>query len=289
MVYHNHFIAVIKSNGKILRERNNNNSENEVYLPFNSEYSIFFKNLNSRDALISVSIDGEDVLNGTEIIVRANSSGFLDGFLRNNRVTNKFKFIQKTQQISDHRGDRIDDGFIRIEYKFVKIKPVTITVNQKVTYESAFHPFGCRCPICNPVVMKHQVYPFIRADNSGVRYGTNHIANPNIYCSTTVDPVVSEYCNNQISSSSVNFSEPQSTEGITVKGSSSDQIFTNSFIDEVEEQSQVIIIRLKGFEKKTNQTVQKPDTVKRKVECSTCGTKNKSYSKFCSTCGTSLF
>ncbi len=63
MVYHNQLIAVIKANGKILRELSNNTFK----LPFNTEYSIKFKNLNSRDALIKVSIDGENVLDNSEI------------------------------------------------------------------------------------------------------------------------------------------------------------------------------------------------------------------------------
>jgi len=90
---------------------------NTVYIPFDSVYEIIFKNLNSRDALVDISIDGQNVLDNGHIIVRANSSGLLEGFLKDNKVTNKFKFIRKTNQISNYRGDFIDDGIIRIEYK----------------------------------------------------------------------------------------------------------------------------------------------------------------------------
>jgi hypothetical protein len=260
MVYHNQLIAVIKTNGKILRELSNNTFK----LPFNTEYSIKFKNLNSRDVLIKVSIDGENVLDNSEIIIRANSSGSLEGFLKGNTVTNKFKFIQKTDQIVNHRGDRIDDGIIRIEYRYAKIKPVTIqTTNWTYNSQSVFHPAGCMCPICNPQYQQKQVFPFLRSLSTSV------------YLSSSVNPAVT--------------SNVRSDEGITVKGSASEQRFINSFIDEVEEQSHVIILYLKGYDEVSNDLVRKPETAKRKVSCPTCGTRNKYRNKFCLTCGTALF
>ena len=35
--------------------------------------------------------------------------GFMEGMV----ARNKFRFIEKTKQISDYRGDRVDDGIIR--------------------------------------------------------------------------------------------------------------------------------------------------------------------------------
>ena len=40
---------------------------------------------------------------------------------------NKFKFIQKTDKIIGHRGDNIDDGMIRVEYRYEKHPDVHIT------------------------------------------------------------------------------------------------------------------------------------------------------------------
>jgi len=275
MVYHSQFIAVIKSNKKILREL----SDNTIKLPFNTEYSIIFKNLNSRDALIKISIDGENVLDNSEIIIRANSSGSLEGFLKGNQVTNKFKFIQKTDQIINHRGDGIDDGIIRIEYRYAKIKPVPIqTTNWTYSSESVFHPPGCMCPICNPQYQQKQVFPFVGPLTTG---DYPHTTN-NIYLSSSVNPII--IAENFSSNYNV-----RSDEGITVKGSESDQKFINSFIDEVEEQSHVIIIYLKGYDEKTKQLVQQPEVVKRKISCPTCGTRNKYRNKFCLICGTALF
>jgi hypothetical protein len=277
MVYHNQLIAVIKTNKKILRELSSDNNNNTIVkLPFNTEYSIKFKNLNTQDALIKVSIDGKNVLlDNSEIIIRANSSGSLEGFLKDNKVTNKFKFIQKTDQIVNHRGDRIDDGIIRIEYRYAKIKPVTIqTTNWTYNSQSVFHPPGCMCPICNPHYESKQVFPF-------VRYSPN-----TVYLSSAINPTITTSGLSAINSVSNNLSPD---EGITVKGSESDQRFINSYIGEVEEQAHVIVIRLKGYDEKTNQSVQKPEIVKRKVSCPTCGTRNKYRNKFCLTCGTALF
>ena len=287
MVYHNQLIAVIKANGKILRELSNNS--NTVKLPFNTEYSIIFKNLNSRDALIKVSIDGENVLDNSEIIVRANSSGSLEGFLKDNKVTNKFKFIQKTDQIVNHRGDRIDDGIIRIEYRYAKIKPVTIqTTNWTYNSQSVFHPPGCMCPICNPHYESKEVFPFVRYSPNTVYLSSAinpAITNSGSSVSNTVS--VSNSVSNLVSDSVSNNLSPD--EGITVKGSESEQRFVNTFVDEVEEQSHVIIFYLKGYDEVSNNLVRKPETVKRKVSCPTCGTRNKYRNKFCLTCGTALF
>jgi len=263
MVYHNQFVAAIKVNGKILREFDNNT----VYIPFDSVYEIIFKNLNSRDALVDISIDGQNVLDNGHIIVRANSSGSLEGFLKDNRVTNRFKFIRKTDQISNYRGDFIDDGIIRIEYRFAKIKPITINYNYTYNPILIYHPIGCPCPMCNPPV---RIMPYY------TRY--QYICSSNSETSAT-----------QLYTTSVN-NQANNMAGITVKGPESNQNFDEAkFIEDLEENSYVIILNLKGIDEKTKQPIQEPILVKRKITCPTCGVSNKSRYKFCSNCGTALF
>ena len=116
MVYQNKLVVVVKCNGRVLREQGE-----FVTLPFGSEYSLLFKNLNSQRAVIEIEIDGEDVLDGNQIVIAANSENEIKGFMKGSNVTNAFKFIQKTQQIADHRGDKIDDGFIRVSYQFEEV------------------------------------------------------------------------------------------------------------------------------------------------------------------------
>ncbi len=113
MVYNEKLVVSIKSNGKILREY-----KDIVYLPFGSEYSILIKNLNSNRAVVSVSVDGEDAIDGSRLVIDPNSTHELEGFLINDTVRNKFKFIEKTDKISSYRGDKIDDGIVRVEYQF---------------------------------------------------------------------------------------------------------------------------------------------------------------------------
>ena len=118
MTHKDYFIVEVKYQGKILRMK-----DGAFYLPFWSEYSIFLKNLNSRRASVKVHVDGQDALDYSSLILEPNTSTELQGFLSGTVARNRFKFIQKTKQIQEHRGDRIDDGMIRVEFAFEKPKP----------------------------------------------------------------------------------------------------------------------------------------------------------------------
>jgi len=113
MMYSKKLVAVIKVNGKVLREHNEN-----VHIPFGSEYSIMLKNLHTRKAQVDITIDGENVLGMSSLLISPNKSTEIEGFLKGKNVTHKFKFIEKTNQISDFRGDKIDDGIVVINYRF---------------------------------------------------------------------------------------------------------------------------------------------------------------------------
>ena len=113
MVYRKDFIVVLKHNGRILRE-----IDDTITLPFGSEYSIILKNLSTRKAAAKITVDGQDVLNGYEVIVDADSSTEIKGFMSDTTIKNKFKFIEKTEEISNFRGDKIDDGIVRVTYRF---------------------------------------------------------------------------------------------------------------------------------------------------------------------------
>lgn len=122
MMYNAGLVGIVKCNGRILRE-----DKELVYLPFNSEYSILLKNLDTRKCVAQISIDGIDVLDNQRVIIYPNSQTEVEGFLNRNIIKNKFKFIKKTDEIFNYRGDRIDDGIIRIEYWFEKSIPVYTT------------------------------------------------------------------------------------------------------------------------------------------------------------------
>jgi len=117
MMYSNQFIVVIKNKGKVLREF----SDNTVRLPFGSDYSIMLKNKNSLSkALVEVFVDGKDVLDGHSIIVAPNQTTELEGFMRGSIVKNRFRFIEKTNEISKFRGDFMEDGLVEVKYSFEK-------------------------------------------------------------------------------------------------------------------------------------------------------------------------
>lgn len=273
MMYKERFIAVIKHNGKILRERND-----FVTLPFGSEYSILLKNLESRNAVVSIFVDGKDVLDYNSLIIGSNSSMTLKGFMKGTKVTNKFKFIKKTKDIQDYRGDRIDDGLVRVEFRFEK-KEVTEIV--KTEY---WHRRRSVCPLCgcSPCECYKRRWPDIYWIGGNVKTSdwSDHE-----YTYTS-----SFSCNNLNDANTINCfhnSAPADDEGITVKGSKTNQNFSYGSTKELEEQSSVIIIRLQGT--KSNGTIiKKPLTVKSKLRCPTCGKKSKSSVSFCSGCGTCL-
>jgi hypothetical protein len=94
-MYQDKFVACLKTrDGKVLREDNG-----VIKLPFNSEYSIYLKNLESRKAKVKISIDGKDVLDNKELLIDGNSTATIEGFLKDNVATNKFKFIEKKQKV----------------------------------------------------------------------------------------------------------------------------------------------------------------------------------------------
>jgi len=138
MAYKNNFAVAIKHNGKILRDRSE-----VVRLPFGSEYSVLLKNKDSRKAVVQVEIDGVDVIDGNALIVGPNDSVELKGFMKGSTVRNKFKFIEKTRKISKYRGDRIDDGLVRVEYKFERRDPEITYWNNPSTFGGSTYSANC--------------------------------------------------------------------------------------------------------------------------------------------------
>lgn len=117
MMYNQKLVASIKSKGKILRE-----FKDTVYIPFASEYSILLKNLNTVRAVVNVFIDGENVVPGG-LVLNAGQEIDLERGIKNGNLTegNKFKFIERTGAVEQHRGIKLEDGIVRIEYNFERV------------------------------------------------------------------------------------------------------------------------------------------------------------------------
>jgi len=256
MVYLNKFIVIVKCNGKILRER-----DEFVTLPFGCEYSVLIKNLNSRRVSLKISIDGADVLDGQSLIVDGNAATEVEGFLSGDVAKNKFKFIQKTEKVQNHRGDKIDDGVIRVEFAYEKEKPIRQTVI--TDYQDHHHGHHHHSYWYDYSPRWHYTASSTVRASSAVKT-TYTLASANNDCNAL----------------------PMVDEGITVKGSEVHQQFSQGYIGELEPYS-VVILRLRG-ENSNGTAVKKPIAVKTKLECPTCGTKSKSSVKYCGDCGTFL-
>lgn len=258
-MYNNKLVASIRANGKILRE-----FKDTVYLPFGSEYSVLLKNLNTVRALINVYIDGDNVVPGG-LVLNAGQEIDLERAIRNGNLSegNKFKFIERTGNIEQHRGVKLEDGLIRVEYQFEKVYPKNPPL---VWTQTPAQPcYGG---------------PTWTVNNSVLR--TSGHVHDGMACSSAV------YASGSIDSMLVGSSATtQSETGITVAGSKSDQKFStvSAFITETEKHS--IILKILG-ETEDNKTIREPITVKSKPKCTTCGKQNKATSRYCTECGTAL-
>ena len=246
-------VACIKVNGKILRE-----DGTAVTLPFGSEYSVLIKNLNATRIKVRVSVDGTDATEGVWLIVNPNSDLELERFIRNGNLKagNRFKFIERTAEIEEHRGIKADDGLVRIEYRVEKrVVADEVIHHTKHVYEYDFEPWPWRP--CRTFPRR----PFWNPDDTFMK-SEGVVRAMGMHASVTADNT-----------------------GITVAGGESNQGFqwTSGFETGP---SQVIVLQLRGAVggKVAKQAV----TVHMKPKCETCGRVNKAVSKFCSNCGTAL-
>lgn len=286
MMYSSGIVAVVKSNGKILRE-----NKDEVFLPFGSEYSLLIKNLETKRCLVKILIDCEDVLDDNAIIIEPNRELELEGFMKGRVARNKFKFIKKTQEISDFRDDRVDDGIIRIEYWYEKVYEKRHVITEHIHHH--WYPSNCtyNCTWCtNWNCFKRNNYrpQTMWYDNISLGSTIGSSCGNGSLTSSNVNESYSSTNNLKDMSHQVNcFVNQVQDEGITVKGSEVNQEFVSGNIGDLEENSRVIVLRLIGI-KETGKVVEKPLTVKTKKQCPTCGRKCKSHMKYCPSCGTFL-
>lgn len=259
-MYQDKVAVALKVNGKVLREFGDT-----VYIPFGSEYSIFIKNMNSLRCLVNIEIDGQDVGGGNSFVVPANSAVDIERFIKSSNLVSgqRFKFIERTSKIEQHRGVGVEDGLIRISFEFEK-KQVPVPIS---TWRA------------NNEVHHHHHY-FKSAD----RYYGDLLGS-----TSSLGDARSMDVSKGASLSNVSFSAnaaPINDTGITVGGSVSSQKFesVSSFATDGEEH--VIVLKLLGEVGQTK--LSKPVTVKTKQKCPTCGHTNKATAKFCAECGTGL-
>jgi len=143
MGYSNGFVASIILKNKPLREFKYG-GKRTVKIPFGSEYIIRLKNKSKEPALVEVSIDGTDVLNGAELVLKAGETMDLERFVDDNSKGNKFKYISLEEGASTGEIDdpyREENGLIRVKFH----KAYHIPTNYTLTSTPAY-------PFCGAVI-----------------------------------------------------------------------------------------------------------------------------------------
>jgi len=264
MMYNNKLVASLKANGKILRE-----FKDTVYIPFGSEYSFLIKNLHTTRALINIYIDGDDVTEGG-LVVNAGQEVNLERYIRNGNLKegNCFKFIERSEGIEQHRGIKLEDGIVRIEFQF-ELPPAKISDLPQWQQDNLFKNMG---PISGA---------------AGIYNSSNmHTLTRNIDSVITTNNVSIGSLASAVPTAS--YAAPTYNDaGITVAGSKSTQSFSTTYMGSLDPEKHSIVLKLLG-ETPDNKPVLSPVTVKSKPKCTTCGHVNKATAQFCNKCGTSL-
>lgn len=259
-MYHEKMVCTIKSNGKVLRE-----VKGKVFLPFNTEFTILLKNLNSKRAKVKITIDDEDVLNGHSLIVNANSDLELKRFLTEHSDSTgpKFKFVEKTDEIREFRGENDGmDGIVRIEFQFEQQAP-------KIDFYPCYQP---------PVLYSAKDVFCSSDTKDGGCY--NATANERRFDPNNPQPIGSDLFSQSFSQTT---SSLKNEDGMTVKGEAIKQEFQTVFNFNCEAELHVICIQLKG--NVNNNQVESSFTVHNNRKCKKCGFVNPWTANFCNRCG----
>jgi len=281
-MYNQKLVASLKANGKVLRE-----FKDTVYIPFGSEYSFLIKNLNTTRALVNIFIDGDDVIEGG-LVLNAGQEVDLERYVKNGNLKagNKFKFIERTSDVEEHRGVKLEDGLVRIEFQFEK--PLQVRPDP---FQTSWPLYGAYQGVTDKYTVTTQGTSYSTNIN-GVMRGVDFTKGESVKAHAT--SAVNNYCaQHGIGGISETYDGAATMDcsfndvGITVPGSKSNQSFIQTTMGQMEDKKHSIVLKLLG-ETPDNKPVLQPVTVKSKPKCDTCGHTNKATAEFCNKCGTSL-
>lgn len=274
MMYQNKLVLAIKVGGKILREFGDT-----VYIPFGAEYTLLVKNLNSVRVKFRVHIDGTDTTDATWIVIPPYGQVELERFIKDGNFSSgrRFRFIERTSDIEDHRGIKAEDGLVRIEFQTELIIPpiqVYYGPNNWPTWTNEWNKntYGA---------VSGSLTPAERGVTRSRGITGQSVANSqvgNFYNSYT--PTGS------LTGASASLDIAPNDAGITVAGSQSQQKFYSTYDFPTTGTTDVIVLKLKGGD--GPKVVAAPVFVVTKATCPTCGKRSKSSYEFCPKCGTAL-
>jgi hypothetical protein len=198
-----------------------------------------------------------------------------------------FKFIQKTAQIAEYRGDFVDDSLVRVEFAFEQVP----SERREIHYDYSYHyPHWPPYPPPQPWVAPYTIHPQITYLYKGGTAADNDVTLRSTVVSSVSEGSISGGVQPEgIIGDAVGFEykpRPAPDEGITVPGSDRYVSYYPAYIGPVGSTC-VIILQLRGTTP-SGVVVGKSVTVKDKLKCSVCGASNRSDQKFCGQCGTNL-
>jgi len=214
-VSNNDFIVNVSNENGFAKE-----IDNQVVIPFESEYELLLKNNHDRKCTAKVWIDGALVSNFGDFIIDANSELNLGRFVTESMQDGKrFKFVPLDNPEVDDPS-RKENGLIKVEFRLEKI------VRQIQQIE----------------IPNNQWHYYLPCDSTFYRWNNNNILLDGQITTTLGDwngsTLINDCC--------VNCSNTSAQLGATIGGSQSDQSFTYANID-VEDEPTVIELRMKGI------------------------------------------
>lgn len=268
-MYKNSFVVLIKKNGQSLRELHGR----DVFIPFNSEYTIEIRNNNYRRAVAKITIDGTDVLGTRELIIPAFGSETIERFVvdGNLKKGKKLKFVPlSNEKVSDPTSP--ENGLIEVELWLEKSNAISIRNDGYWPPLQPIIPFVPFIPY-EPHIQRPYWYVNTQgignscSEDLGVASGG--ITYTNYNCNKTGGVSVMSMCTER--------SIMPDNAGATVEGGRSSQTFTTRYFGEKEYPSTRIKVWLKGLDI--------PITTADSLHCVECGKKLKNGYKFCPKCG----
>lgn len=295
MHLNNLVVAVQKTNGDTLRESsvltdhsnlpNCGSKRATIYLPFDTEYSLFFKNTANVRAVLDITIDGTSVLGGTQLVIEPRTESRLERFILNGDLSHgrRFKFVALSDPGVQNPAEP-KNGLVEITCQW-EYPPYTLTVSSTGSTVGWFST-----PSPWPRIDPMPYVPPIKMPGTG-DWPT---ARPQIWCgrntSSNVGSVSAMYCSEQSSSNVIRPAAAgqvasSDLRGATVEGSESAQKFSTTSTGLLQP----------GTTRMTFQilapiTANSPVTVKdtRTQKCPKCEAVMPARARFCSVCGTSL-